>query len=113
MSIDTLSRAPVAPALAHFWDRAIASDGLTLDTASGPVDLVAIDRAFAGHRVTLTRAETAYLLRHIPPLSPERTPEELDARARIAETLGITTGQLSDRIATRNTRDYLAFIEVL
>lgn len=39
----------------------IESDGLTLDTPAGPVDLVAIERALSGARIELTRAEHAYL----------------------------------------------------
>jgi hypothetical protein len=44
------------------YDPAIASDGLTLDTPAGPVDLITIERALAG-RLTdpLTGAEYAYL----------------------------------------------------
>ena len=37
------------------------SDGLTLDTAAGPVDLVAIERALSGAHIDLTHAERAYL----------------------------------------------------
>lgn len=111
MTTTTLTRRPLAPA--HLWDASIASAGLTVDTASGPVDLIAIERARAGHRIELTGAEVAYLLRHLPPISSQRTPEEIDARALIAEALGITTDQLTNRIADRNSRDYAAFIEVL
>jgi hypothetical protein len=47
------------------------SDGLTLDTAHGPVDLVAVERAMAGERLHLTRAERRYIAdlldRHLSP----------------------------------------------
>lgn len=42
-------------------DPEIASDGLTIDTAHGPVDLVAVERALAGERLHLTRAEHKYV----------------------------------------------------
>jgi hypothetical protein len=44
------------------FDPSVASDGMTIDTALGPVDLIAIERARAGRPVTLTPAEAAYLL---------------------------------------------------
>ena len=44
------------------FDASVASDGLTLDTPLGPVDLVAIERARAGRPVTLTPAELVYLV---------------------------------------------------
>ena len=37
------------------------SDGMTADTEFGPVDLVAVERALAGERITLTRAEHRYI----------------------------------------------------
>jgi hypothetical protein len=37
------------------------SDGLTVDTPHGPVDLVAVDRALAGEQLHLTRAEHKYI----------------------------------------------------
>ncbi|HVT68880.1 MAG TPA: hypothetical protein VHF26_14105 [Trebonia sp.] len=37
------------------------SDGLTLDTPHGPVDLIAVQRALAGRPVELTRAEHRYI----------------------------------------------------
>jgi hypothetical protein len=44
------------------YDPAIASDGLTLDTPAGPVDLIAIERVLAGRPGDpLTEAEYAYL----------------------------------------------------
>ncbi|HEV2343464.1 MAG TPA: hypothetical protein VGS97_05170 [Actinocrinis sp.] len=51
------------------YDPAIASDGLTIDTAFGPVDRVVIERALRddGHAVVMTEAEFAYLLTVLPP----------------------------------------------
>lgn len=42
------------------YDPDVASDGLTIDTPTGPIDLVAIDRALAGRRVALTPTERHY-----------------------------------------------------
>lgn len=39
----------------------VGSDGLTIDTDFGPVDLVAIDRALNGERLHLTRGEHRYI----------------------------------------------------
>ena len=44
------------------FDSSIASDGLTVDSILGPVDLIAIDHARLGRPVTLTPAEVEYLL---------------------------------------------------
>jgi hypothetical protein len=43
------------------YDPAIASDGLTVDTPLGPVDLVAIDQAVRGIDTPLTLAERAWI----------------------------------------------------
>ena len=43
------------------FDSSIESDGLTVDTRHGPVDLVAVERALAGERLYLTRAEHKYV----------------------------------------------------
>jgi len=42
------------------FDASIASDGLTVDTPHGPVDLVAVARKLAGRPVELTWAERKY-----------------------------------------------------
>lgn len=42
-------------------DRSVPSDGLTLDTPRGPVDLVAIERVWDGVPTDLTRAESIHL----------------------------------------------------
>jgi hypothetical protein len=47
-------------------DPLIASDGLTIDTEFGFVDLVAVDRVLRGHPTALTRADLVYLLRKMP-----------------------------------------------
>jgi hypothetical protein len=45
------------PARSRGFEPAVESDGLTLDTPHGPVDLVAVERALAGERLHLTYAE--------------------------------------------------------
>jgi hypothetical protein len=52
----------------------VASDGLTLDTALGSVDTVAIDRVLAGRPVDLTAAEVAYLFARLAPTLPAARP---------------------------------------
>ena len=42
------------------FDPQVASDGLTVDTPQGPVDLVAVARKLAGRPVELTWAERKY-----------------------------------------------------
>lgn len=58
MTTPTLPRPAVAAVL---FDPSIESDGLTLDTAHGPVDLVAVQRSLNGERLHLTRAEHKYV----------------------------------------------------
>ncbi|MGH3627686.1 MAG: hypothetical protein ACRDRL_09635 [Sciscionella sp.] len=67
-------------------DASIVSDGMTIDTPDGAVDLVAIEQARAGRRVRLTAAELAYLFAHLRPGDPltealdyRQTPRDLDA----------------------------------
>lgn len=50
----------------HAYDPAIPSDGLTLDTDRGPVDLVAVLRALAGQPVPLTVADARYAVSLLP-----------------------------------------------
>lgn len=52
----------------------VSSDGLTLDTDLGPVDLVAIDRVLHGRPVDLTAAEVAYLFTVLPATLPAARP---------------------------------------
>ena len=56
------------------YDPAVESDGLTLDTALGPVDLVAIERALSGRPVDLTAAEVAYLFTRLAPTRAAAAP---------------------------------------
>lgn len=70
------------------WVPEIASDGLCLDTALGDVDLVAIDLARHGHRVTLTPAELVYLAEQTGPLGGN-SPDVVEIRDLIGEGLGM------------------------
>lgn len=72
------------------FDAAVASDGLTLDTALGPVDTVAIERALSGRPVDLTAAEVAYLFAR---LAPTR-----GAAAPVAAALAMPESTVRDRI---------------
>jgi len=68
------------------WAPEIASDGLCLDTALGDVDLVAVDLARHGHRVSLTPAELVFLAEQTGPLTGN-TPEAAEIRDLIGEAL--------------------------
>lgn len=56
------------------YDPCVESDGLTIDTDLGPVDLVAIERARSGRPVDLTAAEVAYLFAQLPATLPAARP---------------------------------------
>lgn len=81
----------------------IASRGLTRDTALGPVDLVAVERAFNGRGpVTLTAAEYAEVVERLalcPPASRWNT--EAQRRRDVAEAIGVNYGTLSDHVYAR------------
>jgi hypothetical protein len=70
------------------WAPEIASDGLCLDTALGDVDLVAVELARHGHRVTLTPAELVYLAEQTGPLGGI-APDVVETRDLIGEGLGL------------------------
>lgn len=95
----------IAPTL---YDPAVESDGFTLDTDLGPVDLVAVHRVLDGHRVeSLTEAEMTYLAETLGYAPLERTGYEAehDARRRAAESLDLSVPALSGRITYRLRRD--------
>ncbi|HTJ39485.1 MAG TPA: hypothetical protein VL738_40170 [Dactylosporangium sp.] len=64
--------------LSGVYDPDQPSDGLTLDTPAGPVDLIAVDRARRGWPTPLTIADRAYLLASLPAYN--RPAAELAAR---------------------------------
>lgn len=78
------------------YDPAIPSDGLTVDTPLGPVDLVAVDRRLRGFDVELSLAEQAWIT--------ERQPN--GARRQAATALG--TGYSGLLRALARTRRRLA-----
>lgn len=43
------------------YDRSVGSQGQTIDSGAGPVDLVAVDRIRHGHAVPLTKADRLHL----------------------------------------------------
>jgi len=81
------------------WAPDIASDGLCLDTALGDVDLVAIDLARHGHRVTLTPAELVYLAEQTGPVTGN-TPDVIEIRDLIGEGLGLPGKTVAALFAT-------------
>lgn len=93
---------------ATVYDPEVESDGLTLDTELGPVDLVAVQRVFDGHSVeSLTEAEMTYLAETLGYAPRERNgyESEHDARHRAAESLDLPVPALSGRITYRLRRD--------
>jgi hypothetical protein len=78
------------------YDPAVPSDGLTVDTALGPVDLVAVHRKTRGLDVTLTEAETAWITHR----------QRHGARREAARALG--TGYDGLLRALARTRKHLA-----
>ncbi len=82
-----------ADALSGVYVPGVPSDGLTLDTPAGPVDLVAVERITAGVRTPAGPAERAYVLDLI-----------LDGRAqltRCAAGLRVSGATLLSLIAAR------------
>jgi hypothetical protein len=63
------------------FDRAVRSDGMTLDTGRGPVDLVAVERVESGHHARLNRVEHGYLF--------GRLTGDYAQAAWVAEALGV------------------------
>jgi len=88
-AVMTLTRPSAPPVQVRDWS--IASDGLTIDTPFGDVDLVAVDRARRGYRVSLTLAETAYLFRQLP--------DTLAAAESVAAALGMDISAVLRRLA--------------
>jgi hypothetical protein len=77
--------------VSRYYNRSIASDGLTVDTDRGPVDTVAVDRARRGIRTAITRAESAVINAEIT--------YELEAELLLAEGLGVAHHAVRQRIA--------------
>ena len=73
-------------------DDPVASDGLTLDTPLGAVDLVAVRRKLSGFEVELTPAELAWIMRR----------QRAGARRQAAYALG--TGYIGLLRALERTR---------
>ena len=102
------ARRPVSPSAARtrppsrprstggLFNPAVTSDGLTVDSPLGPVDLVAVDRKIRGFDVELTPAEHAWITRR----------QANGARRQAAEALG--TGYTGLLRALARTRRQLA-----
>ena len=91
--------------MSTLWNPAIPSLGFTVDTPLGPVDLVAVARARAGHPVELTEAELTWLALEVGYVDDARDPLAMDERRRIAEAFGLTTAQVSARLTYRLHRE--------
>ena len=87
------------------WDPVVPSDGLTYDTPLGDVDLVAIDRARAGHHVQLTEAELTFLALDLGRVTDFNDPGQLDARALLCQALNLSPKAVSHLITTRLARE--------
>jgi hypothetical protein len=85
------------------YDPRIASRGLTLDTALGPVDLVAVDRAMDGRGpITLTRAEREVLINRLAALpTVNRLPGEPSLIGTVAAAIGAHRDWLGKRVYAR------------
>lgn len=89
----------------NLWEPAVPSAGFTVDTPLGPVDLVAVGRAYAGHQVALNEAELTWLSLKLGYVASRHDREQIEDRRRVAEALGLTTQQLSHRIIYRLRRE--------
>ena len=90
------------------FDPAIESDGLTVDTPLGPVDLVAVQRVLDGHPIeSLTEAEVTYLANTLgyAPRQLNGFEIEHDTRRRVTESLDLTPPALSQRVIYRLRRE--------
>ncbi|WP_194910240.1 hypothetical protein [Catenulispora rubra] len=86
------------------WEPSIPSDGLTVDTPLGPVDLVAVDRARDGHPIELNEAELTWLALKLGYVPYPRDVTGIDARRLVGEALSLNTAALSHRIVYRLRR---------
>lgn len=60
-TVTCAAQLPLFTEITGLLEDRIESDGLTIDTPAGPVDLVAIERALSGAHLDLTHAERVYL----------------------------------------------------
>ena len=84
---------------APIYDRAVPSDGLTLDSARGPVDLVVIERALCGLPVRPNGAETSHLTALVPM-------NDHAAAQIIADATGVSLDAVLRRAARARTRQH-------
>jgi hypothetical protein len=83
--------------LERAYDPAVPSDGATLDTDRGPVDLIAVERALAGIPTDLTVSEAAYAISLLPASSG--TAVEVAAVG-----LGVSPAAVQRAVVRRRTR---------
>lgn len=83
------------------YDPAVPSDGLTLDTDRGPVDLVAVLRALSGQPVPLTVADARYAVSLLP--VSHGTPIERAARGLGIQPAAVQRAVIRHWAAQRRT----------
>lgn len=76
--------------VSRYYNRSVASDGLTVDTDRGPVDTVAVDRVRRGIRTSITRAESAVINAELD--------YSIDAELLLAEGLGVSHDSVRKRV---------------
>lgn len=79
------------------YDRTVPSDGLTVDSGRGPVDLVVIERALCGLPVRPNAAETTHLAALVP--MGDRTVAQL-----VADATGVTLAAVLRRAMRARAR---------
>lgn len=84
---------------ARSYDRSIPSDGLTIDTDRGPIDLVVIERALSGLPVRPSRAEAIRLAELLP--MGDRTVAQ-----RVADATGVTVKAVLRRATRARMRQH-------
>lgn len=80
-----------------YYNPDVASDGLTVDTFRGPVDMVVIERALRGLPVRPNPAETTHLGTLVP--MGDRTVAQ-----QIADATGVTLAAVLQRASRARTR---------
>lgn len=76
--------------MSRLWNSGVPSDGLTLDTPAGPVDLVAVERVMVSYPTRLTLFEKQYLDRFLT--------GDHEQAARVAEGMGVTLNAVLARV---------------
>lgn len=87
------ARPDAADLVSGAYDASVESDGLTIDSPLGPVDLVAVERAAAGRRTPTTPAEREYVI--------DLLARGIVTGRTVAAGLGVSHGTLAALLAGR------------